>query len=242
MRRIAAQTAAYPLLVIVLAVVMLVGVASAVLPGYEWLELGSRVWVAPLGLSSGAAKALAIALPIAAALAAAVWWRRSASAIGTADRRQWTRWIPGAQQTARLSGQASFADMLGLLVACRAPLVEALPLAASASGSDDLQSAAAKLSSQLAAGQPLTSRLDAVRGLPPLVRTALLASPGDGAMTAGLNQAAEIYRERANSSISRLALLAPIIATLAVGGVVIFAYALLLFQPYVAVLEETASW
>lgn len=242
LRRITAQAWAYPLMVIVMAIAMLFMVGALVLPGYEWLELGNRVWMAPLEVSRRTALWLMLAAPCVAAVLAVIWWRRSARASASLGTQRWVRWIPGAKRAMQLGSQANFAEMLGLLVSCRVPFVDALPLAASASGSEQLRAAAAALQSQLVAGQPLTAKTDALHGLPPLVRTALLAAPHERALAPALDQAAEVYRERARSWIDHIALTAPIVATLLVGAVVTGAYALLLFQPYVAVLKEASQW
>jgi hypothetical protein len=74
------------------------------------------------------------------------------------------------------------------------------------------------------------------------VRAALLGRHDQESLSAALHQAAAAYRERADAWTAYVALLTPIVATLVVGAVVIGGYALLLFQPYVATLEETASW
>jgi type II secretory pathway component PulF len=246
LRRITAQALAYPLMVVVLAVVMVVVVAAAVVPAFQALELETAVWVEPLAVSRSTATLWLVAAPIAAAVGAWLWWRGSArpadGAVQGSTRRQWTRWIPGAARATRLGGQASFAEMLGLLVECRVPLVEALPLAAKASGDAGLQAAATELSGELAAGAPLSSQAASVRRLPPLVRTALLASPSERALVTALRQAAEAYRERTAESVARMSVLIPLTATIVVGVLVTGAYALLLFQPYLAVLRDAATW
>jgi type II secretory pathway component PulF len=242
LRRITAQALAYPLMVVVLAIVMLVVVAATVVPAFQELELDSAVWVEPLAVSRTSALVWLVVLPVAAAAGAWLWWRGSARPADRASRGKWTRWIPGAAQAARLGGQASFAEMLGLLVECRVPLVEALPLAAQASGDAGLQAAATALSGELAAGAPLSSRAESVRRLPPLVRTALAATHGERALVTALRQAAEAYRERASESVARTTVLAPLAATIVVGVLVTGAYALLLFQPYLAVLRDATTW
>jgi general secretion pathway protein F len=242
LRRIAAQAMAYPLIVIALSVVMFLGVAVMVLPSFELLGAGPRVWAMGLVPSREAALAGMLAAPVVIALFAWVWWRRSARPRATSAFGGWTAFLPGGKRAARLSSQASFADLLGLLIDVRVPLVEALPLAAGASGNTELRQAASALSAALAKGQPLLESRDSFRRLPPLVRTALLGRHDRQSLSAALFQAAAAYRERAAAWTAHVALVAPIAATLVVGAVVIGGYALLLFQPYVATLEEAASW
>ncbi len=242
LRRIAAQAAAYPLIVFVLALVLLVSVAAITLPSYQWLDISDRLWATPLAHSQRAAWIAALVAATTVLTVAVVWWRRTASAHAVSNRLAWTRSIPGARRAAQLSGQASFAEMLAMLLSCRVPLGDALPLAANASGVAALRRAAADLSAHIAAGRPLASQLAAVRELPPLVRTALLGSVTHEGLLAGLSRAAETYRDRAASWIAQLAVLVPVIATLAVGGLVVGMYAYLLLQPYIATLNEAASW
>jgi type II secretory pathway component PulF len=242
LRRIAAQTAAYPLIVIALSVVMFLGVALLVLPSFALLDAGPRVWAMGLVPSPRAALVGMVGAPVLIATLAWVWWRRSARPRSALSVGAWAAWLPGGKRAARLSGQASFAELLGLLTEVRVPLVAALPLAAGASGDAALRQAATALSATLAVGQPLLESRDSFRQLPPLVRTALLGRHDHKSLSSALRQAAAAYRERADAWTAHVALVAPIAATIAVGAIVICGYALLLFQPYVATLEEAASW
>jgi type II secretory pathway component PulF len=122
------------------------------------------------------------------------------------------------------------------------PLGEALPLAAQAGGSGELRRTADALAARLSAGEPLGGNLPIARGLPPLVRVALLGSATQDRLVEGLAHASSVYRERAAAWTSNLAVIVPITATLAVGVLVVGVYAFLLLQPYVATLEEAASW
>jgi general secretion pathway protein F len=242
LRRIAAQAAAYPLAVFILGWILLLAVASLALPRYEWLGIDERFWARPLTSSSGAAWGWAAAVTAAALVLCGLWWLRTASSYAALDRWSWARWIPGAGRAIRLAGQASFAQMLALLLACRAPLGEALELAGEASGLSSLSRAAAALRHHLAAGRPLAAELTAMRALPPLVRTALLTSPSPEALQQSLSRAAESYRDRASAWTAQVAVVVPITATLAFGGVVAATYAYLMLQPYIATLQEIASW
>jgi general secretion pathway protein F len=242
LRRITAQAAVYPLIVMAMAWIMLLTVATLVMPGYDWLDLGDRLWISPLVVSPGTAVKWMVAIPAAMFLGAIVWWRRSKSALAESRTSRWMRWVPGAGRAERISGHASFADMLRLLLTCKVPLVEALPLAAGTSGSAGLRDAAQRLSSQLAAGQALTLQSDDMRRIPPLVRAALLGHVSEEGLLAALARAAGVYRERAAAWVARMSVITPVAATLLVGTLVVGVYAALIFQPYVAALIEAASW
>jgi type II secretory pathway component PulF len=242
LRRIAAQTAAYPLIVIALSVVMFLWVALMVLPSFALLDAGPRVWAMGLVPSRQTALVGMVAAPVLIAFPAWVWWRRSARPRSMSGIGGWAARLPGGKRAARLSSHANFAELLGLLTEVRVPLLEALPLAAGASGDAELRAAATALSASLAVGQPLLESRGSFRQLPPLVRTAMLGRHDHQSLSSALFQAGAAYRERADAWTAHVALVAPIAATIAVGAVVICGYALLLFQPYVATLEETASW
>ena len=242
LRRIAAQAAVYPLIVLVLASLLLLAVIAIVLPRYGWLDIGDRIWATPLAVSPVTALLCGTGLTAAVLILAVAWWRRTASGRGASRRSAWVAWIPGARRAAQLCGQASFADMLGVLVACRVPLVEALPLAGQASGLAPLGRSADELAAALAKGQPLTAQLSSARGLPPLVRAALWGSVSQEALETALARAAEVYRDRASAWVAQAAVIVPVAATLAVGIFVVGTCAVLILQPYIAALHEAASW
>lgn len=242
LRRIAAQAAAYPLLVFIVAWVLLLAMVVVLLPRFDFLEIQRRIWATPLRVLTPVAPWLALIVPGVLIVLAALWWRRSGSALAAGTAPGWLQWIPGVARTRRLGAEATFAELLRLLLSCRVPLVEALPLAGNASGSASLEQSANKLASGLAAGQSLSDQQSAVRVLPPLVRAALLAGQTPEAMIAGLTRAAETCRERAAAWIGYYSVAAPVVATLLLGGVVVGAYALLVIQPYIVTLDEIAGW
>jgi type II secretory pathway component PulF len=242
LRRITAQSAVYPAIVMVLAFLMLLTVAGLSMPHYREFEIDDRIWAMPLAFSARVGWKLAVGFVVAVIVAGGVWWNRSGSASAASEHVDLAGWIPGARRAARLGGQATFSDLLGLMISHGVPLGEALPLAAQAGGSKELRHAANELASRLSAGQSLEANLPIARGLPPLVRVALLGSTSQDGLVAGLAHAANVYRERAATWTSNLAVIIPITATLAVGVLVVGVYAFLLLQPYIATLEEAASW
>jgi general secretion pathway protein F len=155
LRRIAGQAAVYPLIVIIVAWILFVVVATSVMPGYEVMQLHDPPWLSRLRISAGTAWALALVGPVVLIALASMWWRTSGTAAVPTSWRRWFQWAPGARRTTQLSAQANFADLLRLLLVCRVPMTEALPLAASASGGASLEAPASELAARLAAGQPL---------------------------------------------------------------------------------------
>jgi general secretion pathway protein F len=244
LRRVGAQAAIYPFLVVSVAWIMAIFVLARVIPQYDWLDINDRFWVLPLELSDTRLLALALGVPVLALIVAIAWWRRTAKASSGGRESRFLGRIPGVRRAVGLSGQANFADLLATLLRCAVPIAEALPLAARASGAAKLEAPAAELAAQISRGEPLAARVTALREMPPLIRTALLNVHGDSenGMVVGLQRAATVYRERATAWVTDLAVLLPVAMTLAIGVGVVGMYAVLLLQPYFALLRELLSW
>jgi type II secretory pathway component PulF len=242
LRRIAGQAAIYPLLVFITAWVMLLLLLQILGPSYEWLELGNRLWFTPFQMSPRTGLILGTAVPIALIVVASLWWRVSAKASRIGKPRRWLRWIPGASRAEMLGAQASFADMLQLLLGYQVPFSEAITLAAEASGSAALVQPAAELAAQLTAGHAIASQPAALRKLPPLVRTAILTSTSESSLLTSLRRAASVYRERATTWLLDVAVYLPVGATLLLGVFVVGVYGALVLQPYFLTLREMSQW
>ncbi len=244
MRRIAAQAAIYPIIVLCVAWVMTVFMLSRVLHGYETLDVESRLWAPTLDLSREQSGWITTGFPLAIVGLSLIWWIRTESTRGGRLASRLVRWIPGVRRAMRLSGQANFADLLATFLQSAVPMTEALPLAARASSAVELAAPAEELAEQLAEGVPLTAQLRTLRRLPPLVRTALLNSQslGESQMVESLRRASVTYRERAASWVADFAVILPVTLILAVGLGVVAVYAVVLMQPYFAVLHELANW
>lgn len=242
LRRIAGQAAVYPVMVVIVAWLMLLLIASIAGRGYESLGIHDAFWINAFRLSRGAVWTLAVAVPLGIVATALLWWRWSATPSSTGRRSGWLRGAPGARRASLLGGYANFADLLHMLLSCRIPLDEALPLAANASGAPALEQPANELAAQIAAGRSLESQLPALRRLPPLVRTALLTGATEDVLLAGLQRASQSYRERAAAWIVDVAVLLPVVITLALGVGVVGVYALLILQPYFTTLHHLSQW
>lgn len=242
LRRIAGQAAVYPLLVAIVAWVMLMALLQIMGPSYEWLELDHRFWFTHFQMLPRTGLVLGIAVPLILIGIAAVWWRSSSQASHMGQPRRWLRWVPGARRAETLGAQASFADMLQLLLGCQVPLPEALTLAAESSGSPALLQPASQLAAQLSAGRSLASQPAELRQLPPLVRTAFLTSTNESSLLQGLRRAAIVYRDRATTWLLDVAIYLPVGATMLLGLFVVGIYGALVLQPYLLTLYELAQW
>ncbi len=249
LRRVVGLAVIYPVLLVVAVWIFFLLASSLILPSFDWFEMGEHFWVEPLqtflfGLGQTGRWLLGSIVPLVLVLGAIYWWKRSARATEGADanRVNWLGWIPGMGRISQLSGEANFADMLQLLVDHGIQLTEALPLAARASGLAGIAGVATQLASQLAAGKPLRSNLETFRRLPPLVRLALVTGHGPTGLVDGLRRAAKNYRRRADAWAEGIAFYFPLALTALVGGTVVGAYAILLFQPYAATLKALSQW
>jgi general secretion pathway protein F len=245
LRQIAGQAVIYPVMVAIVAWLMLLVIASIAGQGYESLEIRDSFWINALRLPGSIALPLAIAVPVVLVAAVLLWWRSSAT-MDTSDSSggvmRWLRRSPGGRRAAKLSGYANFADLLHMLLSCRVPLDEALPMAAHASGAVELEQPASELAAQVAAGGALESQLPALRRLPPLVRTALLTGVTEAGLLTGLQRASSIYRERAAAWIADVTVLLPMAITVALGLCVVGVYALLILHPYFTTLHHLSHW
>jgi len=127
------------------------------------------------------------------------------------------------------------------------PLDRALVLAGDAVEDRRMRSAAHRLAASVRSGEITgpapgdTSYTDRA-GFPLLVRLALRHASNRSLMTAGLAEAATMYRERAIRAAEWYSEYMPILLTLAIGGTITLAFALSIFWPYASTLRELAQW
>jgi general secretion pathway protein F len=238
LRLIAAQAAVYPLLVAIVAWFVFVAAVSVLLPSYHAIDIPLTSWADGIELSPRVLEGFVAVVPTGLVLFAAMWWRRSAYYGGSLPTHSLFRWIPGASRSSILMGQANFAELLHLLLASHVDLPTALHLAARASGAKPMQPAADSLAATISAGQAIEQNLSALRGLPPLVRIALLSKLAPPRLVSALAGAASAYRERAASWVRYVAIVFPVALTLLLGAFIVGICAVLVFQPYTALLHE----
>ena len=249
LRRMIGLASLYPIFLILAAWVFFLFGISVVLPKFDWLEIEDKFWghqlaFLRLGSDTPIQWLIVLLVPVAILTLTIAWWTRSAHATeaSAAGRSSWLGWIPGIMQIRRLSFEANFSDLLRLFIEQHLPLATALPLAADASGLSKLNTACHDLAKDLSAGKSLVSNSENFRRLPPQVRLALLSTRGPQGVVDGLYQAAENYRRRAVSCAHAVSVFLPIAATALLGGTAVSIYAFLIFQPYVATLQELSQW
>lgn len=243
-RRFVGLSMLYPALLLVAAWVLGCIVAFTVAPRFDWINGTHFAALRGLAGSPSAELGIAIAGPAVVALAAVIWWRRSGGAGWAYGARGWSlaQWGLGAA-VRRYSQWAVFAELLRLMVGQRAPLGEALRVAADVASDGPLARVAHELADRVDRGASLAelSQQGATQGLPPLVRIALAMAQDPPAAERGLGRAAEAYGERAARLSSEAADLLPIFATALIAAPAVLLFALAVFWPYVSALRQMAS-
>ena len=250
LRRVTGMALLYPLVVVVIACVLLGLLLTAVVPSFDWLYERHYGPFARLAKSPLAIDAIAFWLPMVVMLGAAIWWWRSGRVAGATSTRfgalGWLPWVRGAHRAGQV---ATFVDLLRLLVDRGVPLDRALRLAGDAVDNRHLTQAAQAAADNVHRGQPLLPPDDAnadtrLASFPPLVRIALHHATDRRLLSASLEQAAGIYRERAVRAAEWSAEYLPVLMTIVIAGSLTAFFALLVIGPYASMLYElsTANW
>lgn len=241
LRRVTGLALLYPLMVVVIACLLFGLVLTAVIPQFDWLYESHFGPLAELARSSWAARTIAFVVPSVIVLLVLTWWWRSGRVGGA------LAWLPGIRRVNRWGQAATLAELLRLLVERGLPLDRALKLAGDAVDDRGMRSAARQLAESVQNGEitsPASSELNYAdrSNFPLLVRLALRHATDRRLMTASLDEAATMYRERATRAAEWYAEYVPILLTLAIGGTITLAFTLLIFWPYSSMLRELAQW
>jgi type II secretory pathway component PulF len=240
LRRVTGLAALYPLMVVSIACLLFGLVLTAVVPQFDWLSDSKFGPLSKLAQSPWAAKTIAFVIPCALVLGVATWWWRSGFVGGA------LAWLPGVRRVNYWSQAATLAELLRLLVGRGLPLDHALILAGDAVEDRGMRTDAHRLAESVRNGEAvgrLPSGTSADRkSFPLLVRLALRHTSNRSLMAAGLAEAALVYRERAIRAAEWYSEYVPILLTLAIGGTITLAFALLIFWPYTSMLRELAQW
>lgn len=241
LRRVTGLAVLYPLMVVSIACLLFGMVLTAVIPQFDWLDNSHFGLLTELARSPWAAKTIAFVVPCVLVLAVATWWWRSGYFGGA------LAWLPGVRRVNRWGQAATLAELLRLLVERGLPLDRALVLAGDAVDEGRMRAAAHRLAESVRSGEnvgpPASESNYADRAsFPLLVRLALRHASNRQLMTAGLGEAATVYRERAIRAAEWYSEYVPILLTLVIGGTITATFALLVFWPYSSLLRELAQW
>jgi type II secretory pathway component PulF len=233
----------YPVTVFALALAGMAAFCLFVLPKLQGFRTSLRL---SLGKGMDVLELIARLLPVwgaagAVILIAAVWF------IWRAARSRTSRHAPGLW--ARLTGRASadfdertaaFADWLALLLSAGASEEDSLRLASEASGDQRLRRGVASISDADLKELASTQGGRRLWPFPPFLRWALGRSEPSQRAEA-LRIAADVYRNSARRSSDRARVVAPIVASVLIGGGAVLIYGLSLFVPMTEMLRSVAT-
>ena len=236
MRRAVGTALIYPLVVAAIAyglfLLTLVKLAPLMLHAFEDLTSSSEPLLAKMVWLGQTADSWAVWPPLLVVAGLAVGWYRSGRAAWRSDGAGGAGFPwPTFGRLVRDGRQATFAEVLSLLVRQQVPLDEALTLAADASGDRGLQSAAQRMADNLRRGGDLTGSEETAGPLPPLVAWLLSAGASPQRLSETLALTAATYRQRAERTINWALVYLPIVLTAALGGTATLIQALAVFLP-----------
>jgi type II secretory pathway component PulF len=182
-------------------------------------------------------------VPVVFAMLLLAWWRHGASAgmlySRTTDRIFGV--LPWMGRVLQYSRSATFLDVLALLVESKMPLDEAVSLAAAASGDRETIRASRRATEMIRKGQMQPGRPLADPAFPPLMNWLVFAACRGGILVPALQHSAEAYHRRARLQSDLVRALLPAMLTILIGGTITAAYALMLFIPYITLLENLSK-
>lgn len=139
-------------------------------------------------------------------------------------------WLPGVRGVYDALAASQVCGLLRLLLEHNIPLAESLALVAKAATSGRFADGLASMSADVRAGQSLAVAV-ARADLPWLLRETLLTLGHSPQLPAGLQQAAQVYQERALRRAETLQRFTPVVLTVFVGGGIVLLYTLMVFLP-----------
>ncbi|HUY91374.1 MAG TPA: type II secretion system F family protein [Pirellulales bacterium] len=248
LRAMAGAALVYPLIVVSLAYALWIGfvlwIAPAVEPGYRSFEAPSADWLRRFAESGATVAYWGPAIPLAVLIALAVWWRQSGQALTVHSQSagRFFGWVPGLRRLLFWSQAGAFADVMALLIEQEVPFDEAIVLAAEASGGSKLCDEAQRVAGAVREGRALGDCLALAPSFPPLLAWLIQTGQQRGTLALALRHSAETYRQRARQRGDATRLFLPIVLTAVVGGGTVLLYAVLLFWPWISLLNSISEW
>jgi type II secretory pathway component PulF len=245
-RQITGVAILYPLIVIAVASALFAFVVTAIVPSFAWLNHLHFGPLATLSKWPTMTICLAAALPTLALIFAVLWWWRSGTVAGSwSTRFGMFAWLPGARRIKKWSNAAECAELMLMMVENGVPLDQALHFMGEASQDRRIQRVAQQIAGNARHGSALVMGTDGsvseLNALPLLIRLALQHAANRPIFTSILRQASALYRDRALRAAESYIEFIPIVLTVAVGGSLTFAFALMVLWPYASALHEVAG-
>ncbi|HEX3726641.1 MAG TPA: type II secretion system F family protein [Pirellulales bacterium] len=247
----------YPLLLILLSYCLFMMLAAPLMhllmavyeaePPKFWsyiAEAGSlSTRVIPLPAFAGFGMPVVLIPPLVLVGAAVVWWlgTKRAMMVDAGSAARWLTWVPVAGRAVRESRSATLAEVLGLLVQHDVPMNEALVLAADCTADRRLMKAARRASSAIERGAAPAEFRGQLTDLPPLLAWLIISGARQQTFTAMAAHIADTYRRRIARDSQWLRETLPILLVMGVGAVVVLAYALAIYLPFIELMDRLAT-
>jgi len=247
LRQAAGTALLYPAIVLLLAYAMFVGFvlkfAPAVAPAYESFEVPASGWLRWFAGLGATADYWGPSVPVVAVTAGCLWWWRSGRVLllQPSWAGRFLGWIPGLKPMLAWSQAATFADVLALLIEQQVPLADGILLAAESTGSRALARHAEQMAGALRRGDSADRCLSSAPGFPPLLGWLMVSGHDRGLLVGALAHAAASYHQRARQRADAAQVFLPILLTVGLGGSAVLAYALVVFLPWISLLNSLAD-
>ncbi|HWE37983.1 MAG TPA: type II secretion system F family protein [Isosphaeraceae bacterium] len=240
------QALVYPLMVLVLAYGLFVGLVLEVVPRLLAAAEGFRLPVrGALWLLERLEQSAALWVPVVpagfVALGVAWAWTGRSAGLGPGRAGALLAWVPWARAAMADARAAGFAELLALLIDHRVPLDRAVTLAADATGDRRLVAAGRSVAEATRRGMSAGSSTRGAEGFPPLLRWMLVACQARGDFAASLRHAAATYRRRALRRADWIREALPTLLLLVIGAGATALYTLALFVPLSILLQNLGN-
>lgn len=146
--------------------------------------------------------------------------------------------LPGVRRLLKTARYGHFARRLAELLKKNTELDRAIPLAARQAGDPALVAAAGRFTETANGDEAIPADAEPTGAFPPLLRWALTTSRDPTQMAANLHLAARMYDRAALNQRQRWQFLAPGAVSALLGGLLVLAYGLALFTPFIELLEN----
>lgn len=126
---------------------------------------------------------------------------------------------------------SNFCELLATLLEHQVPLVEAMNLAADATGEADIHELMSGVSAELQAGKSMSEAMRTHSRIPPYLRSVLGSAQQSLVLQNALRHCAEIYRSRASFRADMIKMWLPLLLVVVLGGGAVLVYALTMSLP-----------
>lgn len=247
LRRSIGEALWYPVVVLLVAYALFLGLLLEILPRLRAILADMRISAhIPLGWAERIGDSVlywgAIPPAIIGFLCFLWWWAGRARALDPGHLGGLFGWIPGIRQVVKHARMGYFADWVALLVDHGEPLPSALRLSASATGGGELTRLADEMAGSIEKGESPNAVLASPRAKQaPFVCWLLRSGLERGELALALRHAARVERERASRWAARLRHQLPVVCLVGIGGAAVLIYCLILFVPWSLVLRGAGS-